>query len=255
MCTIVPNRQRGTKKLEWDGLVKFLVRCSRKLDSRAPAEVIATARRLRDGRTYPVLLTARDIQSLREKHNAHLLDEIVAIQPFVLKNPFTECGLFETDFERKGVKRTSAATLATYELVRWPEEEVKWFGGVGSSGADSLTRPSGRAGEICAQQRRRKGSAKRVHGVVHRLLATTTKQIVEHVEREVRSGLTPLSKCVLVFSSDVRPEQTNGWTMAECVGTILVGGSFHGQFFSHWLRSCDPGCLCTNPNLAAALDF
>lgn len=131
------------------------------------------------------MLTARDIKSLREKHNAHLLDEIVAVQPFVIKNSFTGCGLFETEFERKGRKRTSPATLATYELLRWPEEEVKWSQACGSSCVDSFTRPSRRAGEISARQRRRNGSAKRVHGILHRLLATTTKQIVGHVEREV----------------------------------------------------------------------
>lgn len=137
------------------------------------------------------MLTARDIKSLREKHNAHLLDEIVAIQPFVTKNPFTGCGLFETEFERKGRKRrTSPATLATYELARWPEEEVKWFDDFGSPCVDSFTRPNRKAGEMFTRGRRRNGSAKRVHGVLHRLLATTTKQIVDHVEREVRS-ITP----------------------------------------------------------------
>lgn len=137
------------------------------------------------------MLTARDIRSMREKHNAHLLDEIVAIQPFAVKNPFTGCGLFETEFERKGRKRTSPATLATYELVRWPEESLTWFDDFDPSCVDGSTRPNRRAGEISAQQRRRNDSAKRVHGVLHRLLATTTKQIVSHVEREVRS--TPAS--------------------------------------------------------------
>lgn len=189
----VQTVQRGTKRLEWDGLVKFLVRCSRTQGSRVPADVIATARRLIEGRTYPVMLTARDIEALREKHNAHLLDEIVAIQPFVVKNPFTGCGLFETEFERKGRKRTSPAMLATYELLRWPEEEMKWFDDFASSYADSVTRPHWRIGEIHTQKRRRSGSSKRVHGVLHRLLATTTKQIVEHVEREVRFVSTQLS--------------------------------------------------------------
>lgn len=183
--------QRGNKRLEWDGFVKFLLRCSTAKDkdplAQAPAEVIATARRLREGRTYPVMLTARDIKSLREKHNAHLLDEIVAIQPYILKNPFTGCGLFETEFERKGRKRPSPATLATYELLQWPEEEVKWFDDFRAPCVNSPARPDKRARGTLASKRQGRCSAKRVHGVVHRLLATTTKQIVDHVEREVRS--------------------------------------------------------------------
>lgn len=138
------------------------------------------------------MLTASDLTSLREKHNAHLLDEIVAIQPFLVKNPFTGCGLFETEFERKGCKRSAQAALGTYELLRWPEEDVKWFDifdpPSGSVDVDSFfNRPAARGGATFVQQRTRHSpSAKRVHGVLHRMLATTTKQIVEHVEREVR---------------------------------------------------------------------
>lgn len=190
--------QRANKRLEWDGMVKFLIQHARSTGGEGKAakdascafsaQVIATGRRLREGRTYPVMLTVPDLMSLREKHNAHLLDEIVAIQPFLAKNPFTGCGLFETEFERKGCKRTAQAALGTYELLRWPEEDVRWFDDNfdPSCNADTFNRPAARGGATFAQQRRKHGSAKRVHGVLHRMLATTTKQIVEHVEREVR---------------------------------------------------------------------
>lgn len=185
-------------------MVKFLVQHARGIGAaggKGPKKphctfsargVIAMGRRLREGRTCPVMLTAQDLASLREKHNAHLLDEIVAIQPLFVKNPFTGCGLFETEFERKGCKRSAQAALGTYELGRWPEEDVKWFdlfdppSGGGVDADSCFHRPAARGGATFAQQRRRNNPpAKRVHGVLHRMLATTTKQIVEHVEREV----------------------------------------------------------------------
>jgi len=152
--------------------------------------VIATARRLKGGRTYPVMLTARDMRSLREKHNAHLLDEIVAIQPLVAKNPFTGCGLFETEFRRKGRKRSAQAALATHELARWREEDVKWFDESGPTlfVNGSFTGSGGARGDETFSQfcRGRDSTAtKRVHGIIHRLLATTTKKVVEHIERVV----------------------------------------------------------------------
>lgn len=130
------------------------------------------------------MLTARDLISLREKHNAHLLDEIVAIQPFVAKEPFTGCGVFETEFERKGHNNhaTQQAVVATYELLRWPESDVKWFGDVDEF---SAANSSQRDGNSFPPQRARAGSAKRVYGVIHRMLAATTKRIIEHVERAV----------------------------------------------------------------------
>ncbi|CAM9864349.1 unnamed protein product [Ectocarpus sp. 12 AP-2014] len=186
--------KRATKRLEWDEFLKFLVRCASSTTSKgkhtkghAPhatsGDIVATARRLREGRTYPVMLTARDLISLREKHNAHLLDEIVAIQPFVAKDPFTGCGVFETEFERKGQNNhTTQAVVATYELLRWPENDVKWFGDVDEL---SAANSSQRDGHSFAPQRARDGSAKRVYGVIHRMLAATTKRIIEHVERAV----------------------------------------------------------------------
>lgn len=140
--------------------------------------VIAMARRLRGNKTYPIMLTASDLKDLREKHNVHLLDEIVAIQPYVTKKPFAGCGLFETEFERKGRHRSAQAALATYELARWPAEDVQWF----QEFEPCVDSPDDRD---C--RRRRDSSAKRVHGVIHRVLAMTTKGIVEHVEREVRT--------------------------------------------------------------------
>lgn len=156
-----------------------------KLDSWTPG-VIATARRLRDGQTYAVMLTASDLKSLREKHNAHLLDEIVAIQPYVTKKTFSGCGLFETEFERQAPCRGAQAVLATHELARWPEEDVTW--------SDDFAVPGGGVSEsreasdqARVAERQRASSAKRVHGVLHRVLATATKTVVEHVEREVKS--------------------------------------------------------------------
>lgn len=198
--------QRANARLDWDGVVAFLVQRARGVGGGRRAKdpycsfsaqgVIATGRRLREGRIYPVMLTAPDLKSLREKHNAHLLDEIVAIQPFLAKTPFTGCGLFETEFERKGCKRSAQAALGTYELLQWPEEDVKWFDifdpplGGSADGDSWFDRPAARGGVTFAEQRkRRSSSAKRVHGILHRILATTTTQMVEHVEREVRFSL------------------------------------------------------------------
>lgn len=190
--------QRASKRLEWDGFIEFLVRCARGNSGGKKAkdhwesssdEVIATARRLLGGRTYPVMLTARDLRSLREKHNAHLLDEIVAIQPLVAKNPFTGCGLFETEFRRKGRKRSAQAALVTHELARWPEKDVSWFDEPGPTFVDGSFEGSvdARGDGTFSQNRlgRDNTAAKRVHGIIHRLLATTTKKVVEHIEREV----------------------------------------------------------------------
>ncbi|CAN0342759.1 unnamed protein product, partial [Pylaiella littoralis] len=194
--------QRANARLDWDGVIAFLVQRARGVGGGRRAKdpycsfsaqgVIATGRRLREGRIYPVMLTAPDLKSLREKHNAHLLDEIVAIQPFLAKTPFTGCGLFETEFERKGCKRSAQAALGTYELLQWPEEDVKWFDifdpplGGSADGDSWFDRPAARGGVTFAEQRkRRSSSAKRVHGILHRILATTTTQMVEHVEREV----------------------------------------------------------------------
>ncbi|CAM9623387.1 unnamed protein product, partial [Sphacelaria rigidula] len=97
--------KRNEKQCEWEKLVRFLVRAAKGTwgsgNDRWTSEVIATARRLRDDKTTAVMLTASDITSLREKHNAHLLDEIVAVQPYVTRKPFSGCGLFETTFIRK----------------------------------------------------------------------------------------------------------------------------------------------------------
>ncbi|CAM9726505.1 unnamed protein product, partial [Hapterophycus canaliculatus] len=182
--------KRAIKRLDWDALVLFLVRRdTRSKDSweRSADEVVATARKLGEGENKPhvVMLTALDLKSLREKHNAHLLDQIIAIQPFVARNPFTGCGLFETEFERKGRSRTAQAALATYELLRWPEDDVKWFDDIEQPPVNSVGMPD-TGGEVdSAGFGGRSGSAKRVHGVLHRMLAATTKQIVEYIEREV----------------------------------------------------------------------
>lgn len=197
-----PSTQRAIKRLDWDALTTFLVRSARSRsrgqrsnDSlERSAEIIATARKLREGKPYVIMLTALDLKSLREKHNAHLLDQIVAIQPFVARNPFTGCGLFETEFVRKGRSRTAQAALATYELLRWPEEDVKWF--------DDFERPRDCDTILDARSEvgstglgRRNGSATRVHGVLHRMLATTTRQIVEYIEREVGTPVSALALC------------------------------------------------------------
>lgn len=179
------NNQHSNKRLEWDELLKFLLRYAtrsqRSADSGSRGSTtIAIARRLREGRTYAVLLTEVDLKSLREKHNAHLLDEIVVIQPYMEKTSFTGCGLFETEFQRNGRHRGAQATLATYELSRWPEADIKWSTEF-ANGAD-------RAGshDSCSWGRKSDSSSERVHGIVHRMLAATTKSIVKHIEREVR---------------------------------------------------------------------
>lgn len=163
--------------------------------------VIATARRLRGGQTSAVMLSASDIKSLREKHNLHLLDEIVAIQPYITRTPFSGCGLFETKFTRKEQSRKAQVASVTYELVHWNEM---------SNSGDNLQQPDnshilprdipdmrygqGRGGhqETLPCGNIVSGSRQRVHGVLHRVLAATTKDIVKHVEREVSE---PVSEC------------------------------------------------------------
>lgn len=140
--------------------------------------MIATARRLRDGQTFPMMLTALDFKSLREKHNADLLDEIVAVQPYVTKTAFMGCGLFETEFERKGRRCHAQAALSTFELMQWPQAgDAGQFEGFPISAEPAESRSSDR--------RTMDRAAKRVHGVLHRVLAMTTRSIVEHVEKEV----------------------------------------------------------------------
>lgn len=161
--------------------MKFLARRARgtwgtRADAWTPG-VIATARRLKGGQAYVVMLTAADLRAVREKHNAHLLDEIVVIQPYLTRKPFGGCGLFETEFERTGRRRAAQAVLATFELARWPREDVKWF-------EDFEPCANAPAGRVRAQKSR-DGSAERVHGVLHRVLAATTRSIVEHVENQV----------------------------------------------------------------------
>lgn len=190
---VAQNVKRAIKRLDWDALITFLVRSARcagrvkraKDNWERSAEIIATARKLREGKLRVIMLTALDLQSLREKHNAHLLDQIIAIQPFISRNPFTGCGLFETEFERKGRSRTAQTSLATYELLRWPEEDIKWFDDFEHPRDKDIAVLNERAEAESAEEGRRNVSAKRVHGVLHRMLATTTKQIVDFIEREV----------------------------------------------------------------------
>lgn len=183
--------QRANKRLDWDGLVKFLVQRARtpsgatgtNLNHAWPPGVIATARRLRDGQTSPMMLTAPDFKSLREKHNADLLDEIVAVQPYVAKTGFMGCGLFETEFQRKGRRCDAQAALSTFELAQWPQEDARRF---------ECFQSAAEVPESCSsslERRKVDRSAKRVHGVLHRVLAMTTRSIVEHVQREVRGTL------------------------------------------------------------------
>lgn len=174
------STQRSNKRLDWDEMVTFLVRRGKntwgtKNDLWTPG-VIATARRLKEGHMCVVLLTANDLKSLREKHNAHLLDEIVMIQPFVAKNSYAGCGLFETEFVRKG-HRGAQVPLATYELVHWPEVDIKW--------SEDFQPYAGKPESRSIGRWRENSSPKRVHGILHQMLAKTTKNIVEHVEREV----------------------------------------------------------------------
>ncbi|CAM9830500.1 unnamed protein product [Scytosiphon promiscuus] len=184
--------KRSIKHFDWDALITFLIRRARsgRGNKRSkdvwerPAEIIATARKLREGKPCAMMLTMLDLKSLREKHNAHLLDQIIAIQPFVARNPFAGCGLFETEFERKGRSRTAPAALSTYELLQWPED-IKWFDDFEQPRVDSGSVSDTRGENDSAERGRRNGSAKRMHGVLHRMLATTTKQIVEYVERKV----------------------------------------------------------------------
>lgn len=173
--------------MDWDGLVKFLVQRARTPKGTTatkdswPPEVIATARRLRDGQTSPMMLTASDFKSLREKHNADLLDEIVAVQPYVAKTAFMGCGLFETEFQRNGRQSDEQAALSTFELAQWPQEDARRFEGFQSAAEPPESR------SLSLERRKVDRSAKRVHGVLHRVLAMTTRGIVEHVEREVTS--------------------------------------------------------------------
>lgn len=184
--------------MDWDGLVKFLVQRARTPSGTAgtkdswPPRVIATARRLRDGQTSPMLLTASDFKSLREKHNADLLDEIVAVQPNVAKTAFMGCGLFETEFQRKGRHCDAQAALSTFELAQWPQEDVRQCEGFQSA----AELPEGRS--MNSEKRTVDMSAKRVHGVLHRVLAMTTRTIVEHVEREVRGTTNRCTIGILV---------------------------------------------------------
>lgn len=142
------------------------------------------ARRLKSGRTYPVLLTAADLKSLREKHTAHLLNEIVMIQSYITKQPFAGCGVFETDFQRTGQHSTDIAALATFELAQWPEENVTWFEDIETLASDNSKRHTQESRGFL--YRNGDGSSKRVHGVVHRTLAATTKAIVEYVQNKAR---------------------------------------------------------------------
>ncbi|CAN0183195.1 unnamed protein product, partial [Laminaria digitata] len=179
--------KRANKRLDWDGLVKFLVQRARTTSGTAgakdswPSGVIATARRLRGGQTSPMMLTASDFKSLREKHNADLLDEIIAVQPYVAKTAFMGCGLFETEFQRKGRHCDAQAALSTFELAQWPpqEQDARRFEDFQSAAEVPESR------SLSSGWRKVDRSAKRVHGVLHRVLAMTTRSIVEHVESEV----------------------------------------------------------------------
>lgn len=197
------QRQRDNKRCTWDELVRFLIRRAKGSwgsgnDQWTPG-VIATARRLRGGQTSAVMLSATDIKSLREKHNVHLLDEIVAIQPYVTRKHFSGCGLFETRFTRKEPFRGAPVASATYELVQWNEM---------STGSGSMQQPEdshvlsrdsrdNRSGQGRGADEERlscsaigSGSRERVYGVLHRVLAATTKDIVNHVEREVSGSVS-----------------------------------------------------------------
>lgn len=138
-------------------------------------DVAAIARRSRGGTTKPIMLTLSDIECLLEKHNANLLDEIIAIQPHMIRKPFVGCGLFETTFIRKGHWRDAQIVCVTYELAKWIEDHE------GREGFDDSTDRSG------SHPGKESGNCSpiRVHGVIHRVLATTTRAVVAHVEQEV----------------------------------------------------------------------
>lgn len=163
--------------------------------------VIAAARRLRLGQTSVVMLTEPDLTSLRQKHNVHLLDEILAIQPYVPRKPFSGCGLFETTFARKGKFRDAPTAFKTHELAQWSEEgpnpnpvpttdESDTFQ---SSKSPGCRFERGRFDGKVSSAHARGRSSQRVHGVLHRVLAATTKDIVNHVERQVRRHYAALS--------------------------------------------------------------
>lgn len=183
-------RQRANKRCEWDELLRFLSRRVKSTwgtgrDQWTP-RVVAIARRLRGGQTSAIVLTESDIKFLREKHNVHLLDEIVAIQPHITRISFSGCGLFETTFRRKGRFREAQVAYATYELARWPEDD--------RSPPQDYQEIADYSEMIPSEYGRVARSAichvpQRVHGVLHRVLATTTKEIVTHVEREVRTSI------------------------------------------------------------------
>ncbi|CAM9799595.1 unnamed protein product, partial [Choristocarpus tenellus] len=144
--------------------------------------MIAVARRLRGGRADVVLLTAKDLRSLTEKHNADLREELLTLQPCITKKNFFGCGVFLNTFERKGRLRGSQVTSVTYELMASPGvDECRNHRLVGVQCMERTAHSH----QNNFEKRMRDCRAVRIDGVIHRVLQASTKEVVTHVQREV----------------------------------------------------------------------
>lgn len=186
--------QRGNRRCKWEEFLRFLERQAKATLGKGrvipTSGVVAIARRLREGVTEAVSLTMSDIVSLREKHNAHLLGEIVAIQPCIARASLTGCGLFETSFVRQDHSPGGLVACITHELVRWPGQDDQRPGGGSRKEPRSCVETSSRHSNSAFVKTMVSRLPVRVFGMIHKTLATTTKAIVEHVEREVRTQST-----------------------------------------------------------------
>lgn len=176
--------QRDSKRCEWDEFIGFLGREANERDAKGATlpGTLAVVWRLVGAHPKATILTVSDMNLLREKHNAHLLEEIIAVQPYTATQSFGGCGVFETSFIRKGRHRGAQAASITFEFIRWPEED--------RDARDPFQRrPSTEriyVGKPVARRSVDDRSSVRIFGIIHRALANTTKSIVDHVEREVR---------------------------------------------------------------------